>query len=275
MAASSTTFPLAQQGLFSFTTAPSSGFSGAAILECRYIDQGRIVDVTGSKLISGTWTQQKSKQWVHGIPIREFVAQGVIENGSADYALSQQSTITIGTFTVQLAEWTLRKTWPLVDVTGSGSSDDAEWTWGIPVYSFQARGWATGSGPVLVGTESVTVSFAADDIGTISWASSPSKLLKVDQKQLSAPLYVGGAIPTAIAGKMHGDITYSAGSTDFSWLFINPASDPDDPLKEDAELDTDGEVLSHSVLLYDHTFKWSAATGGPTQYTLGMRWDKA
>lgn len=262
----STAFPLAQQGLFSFS---GSSFTGAVINQCSHVKAHEPVDVTGSRLSGGSFVQDKAKQWTQRLPVGDLVASGHVEKTKV-YSHAQLSTLTLGTFVVHIGEWRLRKLWPLVDVTNGSAK---EWTWGIPIYSLQARGWAKATTGPVTGTAQCSASFVADQIGTIAWATGTTNIMKVEEVRTDVPLFRGGGIPVAISGLFHGGVTYSAGTNTFAWLFINPETTADDPLRLTATLDTDAESISGPVLLYDHVFTCPSILGGPITYDLNMRFD--
>lgn len=265
----STTYPLIQQGSF---TVPAA-FTGAAFTHVSHAKRVSPVDVTGSRLVSGAFAQDKAKEWRQELPIEEFIADGHVEKSKA-YALAQLSTLAFSGagLLIHVRQWRLHKHWPLVDVT---NGSEKEWTWGIPVYSLQARGWAKSATGPVTGTLTDTVTLTVDQVGTIAWATGTTKIWALDSIQTDAPLGVGGGVPVAVSGLMQGAVTYTPGTNTFAWLFINPASVADDPLKLTCILDTDAESISHSALLYDHTFDCPSVTGGPIGYTCRMRFDKA
>lgn len=267
----STTFPLAQNGSFSFAS-PGSAFSGVVIHECRHSESHEVEDTTGTRIVGGAAVQDKSKQYVQRLPMGDLFARGVVEKAGV-YAHAQQSNVTFSGngFEVKVSEFKLRKFWPLVDVTHSTSK---EWTWGIPIYTLTGRGWAHDAGPGYDTAED-TVSLAIDQMGTVSWATVGNKVAVIQETAVVAPLGIGGGIPFAFSAVFRGDVTYAAGANSFAWLFINPASLDDAPLREVVTLDTDAQPVTGPVLLYDHTFNCPKVNGGPIDYQLRMRFDGA
>ena len=268
MPSASTTYPLAQKGTFTLSGSTAVGF---CVTHAQHQIQQTVQDATGVCRVGGNWVHGKSKRFVQGVPRQRFQISGLLANGSAK-ALSQSCSITLGTFAMKPTQFQLSKRWPLVDVTGDLSE---EYTVGVPQYTLSSlRGWATGSGP-LVGTATATASMVIDTMGTVAFSSGDA-LMVVQQVGTQVNFMQGGAIPVGVFGQFQGDVAYTKGAApvDWAWLFIAPNSVDDEPLKLTASLDTDGETITSSVLLYDVSFFVNLTTGGRVGFQANLVFDK-
>ena len=291
MADTGTTFAQVQQG--SLTFSGGTGFGGFVFDRANYSVSEGMNDVSGHAVANETATGRRIKRLLHGVRREEFSLAGFVGRAAPQnvYATSQNSTITISggtdhadtsvTFSIRLTDWSLRKTWPLVDVTGSSSGEEKEWIWGIPQLRLQAKGWATGTtGPTTEMQTASTVTFTPNDMGTIlfSAASTPDGILKMHSHQSLANLASGGGCAATVSALFEGPLQYTPGSNDFSWLLIDAtnfgASAEDDPVKPTVVLDTDSETISKQALCYDVSFAWSAGNGGPVRSQVRLRVDK-
>lgn len=293
MADTGTTFAQVQQG--SLTFSGSTGFGGFVFDRASYSVSEALNDVSGHAVANESATGRRIKRLLHGVRTEEFVLGGFVGRAAPQnvYATSQNSTITISngkdhgdtsvTFSIRLTDWTLRKTWPLIDVTGSSSGEEKEWIWGIPVLRMQAKGWATGiTGPTTEMQTAATVTFTPNDMGTIlfSAASTPDGILKMHSHQSLSNLALGGGCAATVSALFEGPLQYTPGSNDFSWLLIDadnlgaPSTVEDDPVKPTVALDTDSETISKQALCYDVSFAWSAGNGGPVRSQVRLRVDK-
>ena len=291
MADTGTTFAQVQQG--SLTFSGSTGFGGFVFDRASYSVSEALNDVSGHAVANESATGRRIKRLLHGVRTEEFVLGGFVGRAAPQnvYATSQNSTITISngkdhgdtsvTFSIRLTDWTLRKTWPLIDVTGSSSGEEKEWIWGIPVLRMQAKGWATGiTGPTTEMQTASIVTFTPNDMGTIlfSAASTPDGIMKMHSHQSLANLASGGGCAATVSALFEGPLEYTQGSSDFSWLLIDAenllAGMEDDPVKPTVVLDTNSEIISKQAICYDVSFAWSAGNGGPVRSQVRLRVDK-
>ncbi len=250
----SQTFPKIQSGHF---TAPS-GVANIHFSRVETVREEHVDDGTGSS----AGASDSAKVWVHGVPTVDAVGTGHLRlDADSSFALAESSTISPG-LTIKSADWTLRRVWPLVDVTGSGDTEK-NWVWGLPIDMVQVRGWATSGGPGFT-SNSVTVSTVIDDFGTVSGT------LKLNSKQLNAMFADGGPVAVAFSGRYSGAVTYTG--SNFSWLF--PTAPPD-PVKGVLTTDHDtADSVSNSALMFDFRINVPCYHGGKVPVTCGFRFDE-
>lgn len=267
MASGSTTFPLAQGGLWT----PPPGIINIKWRDVRHIVDTVLDDVTGVCVVYDEGeeeyvsTNDADKVFMQGNDTQEFLGEGAVQNGAcANPGLAQAMTYTIaGGLSVQLVQWTLRKAWALQPV---GNSAVEEYVPLRPVIQVSANGWATGaSGPGMTTRKLTALTLNINGFGTIACKEGGDA--PIGTLQQGAALRDGGPIPVAFSAIYSGGVAYTG--TNFPWLFPTP----DAPVKGTAELTT-GETVTNSVLAYDWTFSNPTTKGGSIPVSARFRFDK-
>lgn len=267
MASGSTTYPLAEGGLWT----PPPGVLNVKWREVSHVKEMPTQDVTGVCVVYDdeeeeyVATNDEDKVFIQANESHEFLGQGVVQNGScANFGLAQAMTYTItGGLSVKVVQWTLRKFWPLQPVADGA---EEEYVPMRPIIQVSANGWAIGSSGPGVTTAALSVlTLNINGFGQIAVKAGGSGVLGMIQ--YGAPLRDGGAIPVAFSAIYSGGAAYTG--TNFQWLFPTPNA----PVKGIAELTT-GETVTHSVLAYDWTFSNPTTRGGEIPVSARFRFDK-
>lgn len=252
----STSFPRANLGSVTDSTG-AANICWQAVTGASRVENNRVVTCAGDDYHT----------IIQGLGTKDIRMRGVVKQTSGGtYGLGQSSTLSDG-INIKPFDWTVRKRWPLFDVTGSGDSVK-NWEWGIPSIGMNCRGVITSSYSTGFDTTSVSVSSVMNIFGTLAGT------LKLNQKVLRVPYFQGGPIAHQFGGQFSGTVTYTppSATTNFSWLFASP----DDPVRGVLTLDVDlASDISHTAILYDIAFSCSAQDGGEVSVEGTFRCDAA
>jgi len=206
-------------------------------------------------------------KFVQGISVEEYIGTGYIKTtGAETYGLSQSSTMTLPSdLDVKAQSWQISRSWQPVDVTGSGDSTK-EYSYGIPVTSLSATGVAKNGYIADHGTESISVTTAMDELGTVAGT------VKLSQK-VDTVRYVQGGVPLVrFAGQFNDAPTFTplAGTpNDFAWLL---GSGVTAPVEGSMTLDAgDATDLTPNVMVYAVQVSLMPRDGGSMRITCRMR----
>jgi hypothetical protein len=267
-AGTETAFPLAGRGSVTL----SGGLSAVAGLDTAAVQyQGRpqSIEIAGDS--------DERQRYTRGLPSADMSLSGYVMGASGFVGFGQRSTLTLGTVLVRPDRWTLTKTWPLLQISGDANTRH-KWTWGTPTYALSFQGTPTivaGVGGPLVDTETLTASIAADSIGTIAFAAAHA-----DYWRHVTPLRDGGRPYCWFSGRLSGgagEVAYTAGTSpnDFAWLFTTPAAGVcDAPVRGTYAIDTNGQVLQGTGILYSVSLFFNASLGGALSFSAAIRQDQ-
>lgn len=259
---SSTTYPLVQSGSFEAGSTVNFHFHNISL----GINEFRR-NVTGTSSASS----DTSPVYIHGLPVNEVVASSSMRlESNSTYALGQASTMGTPGIVMHPTEWTIRKRWPLFDVTGTGDSSK-QWTNGLPVTTCAVRGIATNDLGGNFDDRSVTVGMVIDDFGTLAGTAA------LDQKNIAANFKSGGPVPVSFSFAYTGEASaWTPTGTNYTWLFPTTAANAltGNPVRGTLALDIDTDTnISNAALLYDVTIHCSPRTGGDHRVTCRFRFD--
>ena len=204
-----------QLGTFS-----TSNLTGVTIkhLQVRAVNTPALFDVTGAG-------DANSRQFANGIATAEFESVGVVAASTTAFGLAQNCQFNFTGVNVEPLRWTIRKVWPLVDITDSGTSVK-RWQVRIPKLSVHIdKAVVTSGGPAAYTDPYVGTSIQIDQLGDISntEAETAGGTAYVSKFVVSNPFYHGGPVDTDIrleyGGSVSYDLTNRTGGDRFSWLF--------------------------------------------------------
>jgi hypothetical protein len=193
------------------------------------------------------------------------------------YSSRQKSILTLGDINIRPSIWTLRKRWPLYEVSGinpnNGDKDcNSRWAAGPPATELSARGLVLESDGPGLQIKNSSCSIFAEGVGTITWAEP----LDVINFTMSS-MYTKGGKPTCsfragAEGRTLVSGTPSDGN-DFAWL-LNRGGVKDNPIRGRFTYDTNAESINDAAIMYDVTLEWnSAVQGGRVRVDARMRLD--
>jgi hypothetical protein len=260
-------FPQSQSGSF---TSPSSAVN-LHFLNVRTSVDTPIFAVNGA----AGGTTDTARKYVTGLDDVDVSADGVIQlDSDGTYAKGESSTLNIGSgLSVHVADFRVRKYWPLVNITGSsgGTADSArKYCWRLPDITFAGRGWVTSGWDGDLSTQTVsTFTLDIDDFGTIAAKSGGNATLTA--KTFDTSFVRGGPVPISFNGRYSGGVDYTG--TTFSWLF---PTEPGDPVEGTLTLDLDATSNeSNNALLYSFLASWTNAEGGAVNFSSRLRYSLA
>lgn len=249
----STAYPIAQSGSFTVYDAGT----GINFETVQLVHTTPVHDTTG--------TGDAEKKSVSGITTGEVVAIGHLE-ASGDEGLAEAGILS-GVTTIHCRQWTLRKAWPLFDVTGSssGAKDSIkQWRHGLPLSTGSVVGVAkAGLGAQLDYTgelKTFTANFNIDKLGTLAG------VVNILQKQIQPSYRDGGPVGAAMSFQFsEAATTWTPTSSNFTWLFVSGTANA---LKGDPprgtltiDLDTSTNVVENAIC-YDVTVSNPSSIGG-------------
>ncbi|MEM1098841.1 MAG: hypothetical protein AAGH92_08625 [Planctomycetota bacterium] len=254
----SITFPHAEQA--GFTAIPNIRYGVLA-----YQRNNQWVQTTGA---TSGGTPDAFHRFCKGLPVQDVRARGTIEV-SGTCAKSQIGYANPATMAIKPQRFSLRKVWPLLDVTGSnGTTPDTEkhWDWRIPRLLGNVASLVKSTGP-LVDSDSQTLSLLIDLMGTFTGTAITRNV------NTSVPLTHGGPMPVSFDFEYSGGYAMTPVSTNFTSTMEDTVTDP---VKLTTTLDLDdGETITNSALLYDLQISNDNENGGSVYIDIGLRFDAA
>jgi hypothetical protein len=258
MPSGSTTYILADGGSFT----PPSGVDNIKWQDVQDQATNPPVDVTGYCAS----TMDTDRVFIQGVTSNEFLASGVVMNGSCtSYGLAQSMAYTLtGGVKIKVSQWTLRKGWLLQPVHNGA---DEEFVAARPVIQVSANGWAIdAAGPGMTTKTLTALTLDINGFGSIACKSGGSAIIGSITQYPN--FRDAGAVACAFSALYSGGVDYTG--TTFSWLFPTP----DRPIKGTATLIT-GQTRTNSALAYDFTFSNISQQGGSIGVQARFKWDKA
>jgi hypothetical protein len=256
-------FPHIQTGSFT----PIAGTSAIKYGTIAWATTQRLYDVTG-----GTDAQS---HYDFGPTLEEMVGEGWAF--TTRHSSQQQSSITLGSVSMHPDKWTLRKSWPLYEVSGFDPQqgvwdDNAAWGYGTPTYDLMVEGGVTESSGPGLRQKRVSTSIFGEGIGTITWDSDTH----VEAFRMTGRFTRGGKPQATFTGKVEGKCSVTGTPTDgndLRWL-LAPGGVSDHPVRGRFTLDTGAESITENAYMYDVTIRWDrAAKGGKVTTASRMRLD--
>lgn len=247
-----------------FPKAQSGGFTGLANIQyqsVRLLVNNRWFDTTGS---NASGTADTFKHYCNGFGTIDVVGQGTVRPGGT-CAKSQLGSVTPGDFVIRPQQVSLVRAWPLIDVTGSGSTEK-EWAWGISTMTGNVRGKVISGGPNY-DDQQTSLTIDIDGVGSFALTGD------VRTTDTGMPFNRGGPFPFAFNFLTDGSWTLTPDSTYFTSTMSQAVTDP---IKADITCDLDtGETITHSAILYSIGFSQDMEAGGPVYTTVRWRFDAA
>jgi len=218
-------------------------------------------------LFSVAGSGDSHNKFVQGISVEEYIGTGYVKTtGAETYGLSQSSTMTLpADLDVKAQSWQIGRVWQPIDVTGSGDATK-EYTYGLPSTSLSASGVAKTGYIADHTTESLTVTTAMNEFGTVAGT------LKLSQKA-DVVRYVQGGVPLVrFAGQFSDAPTFTALAgtpNDFAWCFDETVTAP---VEGTMTLDAgDATNLAPNVMVYAVQVSLMPRDGGSMRLTCRMR----
>lgn len=214
---SNVTYPLSQTGSFNAGTTTNIIFHNL-----RFVQRHSPQDVTGS--FAGSAGAVKNYT-VNALPVREFRGAGsLMTESDSVFSTAQTGTVDWDGIFMKPQTWVLRKTWPLIDTTGSGGSDpavadtDKEWWYGTPVVSGAMSGIAISAlrAADLNQQSESAIAIQINGFGTLTMNVVFSEM------ELVMPFSRGGPFPLSFSFLADGDaVATTSIDSDYQWLFPN------------------------------------------------------
>lgn len=254
--------PLAQNG----------GFTGLANIRYRSVQMmvnNNFVNTTGSKGgVSDTVNRA-----CEAMQVVRAVGQGSIELDSGGAcAKAQLGYMAPGDVLIQPQLWSLRRLWPLQDVTGSdGFTSDTDKRWQSGLYDLMgnANGWVKKDGPVYTQQRS-PLALKIDLVGEFDLQHAI-----INNLRLTSPYTTGNVFRSSFnwrADAKGGGYTFTPVGTNFSSTMGHALTEP---LSDDIEIDLDtGETIAHYATLEDIQFSNRSVRGGPVDVRCVWRFNQ-
>lgn len=250
----SITFPKAQAGGF-------TGLANIVYQNVRLVVNNTWMDTTGS---SASGVAEVFKHYCNGFATIDVVGQGTVRPGGT-CAKSQQGSVNPGDLIFRPELVNLSRAWPLIDVTGSGSTEK-EWAWGISTMSGNAAGKVIATGPNY-DDEASAIVVDLDGVGSFAINAA------VRNTNTGMPFNRGGPFPFSFNFLVNGAWVLTPDSSNFTSTMSEAVLDP---IKADITCDLDtGETITHSAILYSIGFSQNMRDGGPVYATVRWRFDAA
>lgn len=199
-----------------------------------------LVNITqGTALTAPFFSRKLADTIIHGIQVQPSIG------------LTQLSTLAFGS-NFKVADFVLRKTWNLVNVTGSGDAG-LQFRWQMPIVTFSLRGWASGATDITQTGGTVTATLNV--IGTAICTASGDTTCIVKSFDIGVPKRLGGPIPCSCTAQVSGLVTGT--STEFVSSVVDP------PEATMSITNTGGPAPSSNALNYSITVNCNMSAGGP------------
>ena len=175
---------------------------------------------------------------------------------------AQGSTISWGE-NFKAAQWIIVRTWPLVDITGTGDTAVKQFSTGLPVIEGAVRGWSTGVFDHLMTGAGfdMTVNFGTT-LGTIIVTdSNDEQRAHITAAKWSTPKHAGGPVPISVNFRI-------SGPTDASGTYeeMDTSATPSAPEGTMTVSNSGGPVLSGiNVINNSIQVSCNADKGGPRE----------
>lgn len=200
------------------------------------------------------------------LPIQNFTGLQV----QPSIGIAQSSTFAFGAG-FKVSDFVLRKTWPLVNITGSGDTE-YEWKWAMPIITGNVRGWATGATDHLQVGGTATVVW--DQIGTVTLTSSGDSKANITAFRMEIPKRRGGPVPVSVGFQFSGP-TDTAGTASEWHPSASLVTDDAPPAGTFSITNTGGPAPSQNVLNHMIEVRADLSRGGPLIVRRAFRGSKS
>lgn len=249
----SISFPKAQNGGF-------AGLTNLSYTSVQLLVNNRVFDTTGSNAgVADTF-----KKYCLGFATIDVAFQATIRVAGA-CSKSQLGSVDPGDFEMKPQQVQIARSWPLIDVTGSGDTEK-NWEWGISTFAANVRGKVIATGPIYNDQET-SLTLDIDSVGSFALTGT------IRSTATGLPFNRGGPFPFSFSALGNGAWVLTPDGTNFTSTMSENVTDP---WKDEITIDLDtGETITHDAILYQLSFSQDMENGGPVFVNGRFRFDEA